>query len=461
MSEKIAILLILFISLRKSTLTNFFSDLFGLDHMSPSHWTIPELLSKIPPSDIKKENIIVDPNNFLSKTTKTKILEKMSKLTKKKKIKNILIIINSLNNSFYPSFFSSYKDIIKFSEKIIQKIIPQKKIRDFTILTIYSIYDKQYRIRTGKEARKNLSDLSASNIANYIKSYLKKRSYNYAFDLLYEYIDGCVDGGKGYCDPGWFGRYLVYGVFFVFVFFGFLVFFCSGYDKRKKLKEKLREDFKSIKEIRERNPDQELFIMENCVICLERFGLINQELEKGNCLREIVLGCGHNFHDGCIREWLVDNSKCPICRKVFFLNENEERENLINQDEERQNLLNQNEERQNIINQNQQIQNHQNENLINQDQERQNIINNRHNNIYIRNENDNNNTNNSSSIGGLAGLLYEIQRIRYRNVFSNSEMDDMFFNNVWSWEKYDYTTGGNGVNIGFRDNDAGGTTGSW
>ena len=42
-----------------------------------------------------------------------------------------------------------------------------------------------------------------------------------------------------------------------------------------------------------------------CPICLE-------VVEKDETLD--VLKCGHKFHDQCIREWLVKNKHCPICR---------------------------------------------------------------------------------------------------------------------------------------------------
>lgn len=45
--------------------------------------------------------------------------------------------------------------------------------------------------------------------------------------------------------------------------------------------------------------------MEGCAICLENFD---------GTLRAIVLQCSHRFHGRCIREWMMANRRCPVCR---------------------------------------------------------------------------------------------------------------------------------------------------
>lgn len=41
----------------------------------------------------------------------------------------------------------------------------------------------------------------------------------------------------------------------------------------------------------------------NCSICLNKE---NKEI--------MILPCNHNFHSDCLRQWLKNNKKCPICR---------------------------------------------------------------------------------------------------------------------------------------------------
>ena len=45
---------------------------------------------------------------------------------------------------------------------------------------------------------------------------------------------------------------------------------------------------------------------DNCVICLNDF----QEKEK-----VMKLGCDHIFHVDCMKDWLENNKKCPLCKK--------------------------------------------------------------------------------------------------------------------------------------------------
>lgn len=42
---------------------------------------------------------------------------------------------------------------------------------------------------------------------------------------------------------------------------------------------------------------------DNCSICLNKE---NKEI--------MILPCNHNFHSDCLRQWLKNNNKCPICR---------------------------------------------------------------------------------------------------------------------------------------------------
>jgi hypothetical protein len=44
---------------------------------------------------------------------------------------------------------------------------------------------------------------------------------------------------------------------------------------------------------------------ECCVICLEEFK---------DAPADAKLGCEHQFHHWCIREWLSHNNTCPVCR---------------------------------------------------------------------------------------------------------------------------------------------------
>lgn len=47
----------------------------------------------------------------------------------------------------------------------------------------------------------------------------------------------------------------------------------------------------------------------NCPICLNDYEA-GQEIAETNC--------HHIFHDQCLRDWLKDQSTCPMCREQFF-----------------------------------------------------------------------------------------------------------------------------------------------
>jgi hypothetical protein len=46
-----------------------------------------------------------------------------------------------------------------------------------------------------------------------------------------------------------------------------------------------------------------------CSICLQNFEIGNEQDED-----RIKLPCDHEFHRACIREWLLHQRSCPLCR---------------------------------------------------------------------------------------------------------------------------------------------------
>lgn len=52
--------------------------------------------------------------------------------------------------------------------------------------------------------------------------------------------------------------------------------------------------------------EAELGVTQCCPICLEDFA-------PARVMR--IKGCGHVFHEGCVRSWLASVASCPLCRK--------------------------------------------------------------------------------------------------------------------------------------------------
>ncbi len=46
----------------------------------------------------------------------------------------------------------------------------------------------------------------------------------------------------------------------------------------------------------------------DCSICLQKFN----KSDKIN-----ILICKHQYHENCIKEWLVNNNSCPLCRSLI------------------------------------------------------------------------------------------------------------------------------------------------
>lgn len=59
-----------------------------------------------------------------------------------------------------------------------------------------------------------------------------------------------------------------------------------------------------------------------------------QQLQCCICLGDISkgkqLGCGHVFHLGCLRTWLIEKAECPTCRKPIRLEQQPSAEDRVN-----------------------------------------------------------------------------------------------------------------------------------
>lgn len=73
-----------------------------------------------------------------------------------------------------------------------------------------------------------------------------------------------------------------------------LYFFCEIKCKKRRLSNKMKQV-----------PILEDDFINECSICLEYYS----KKEK-----KVILECGHEFHKGCILEWLDKEKTCPLCR---------------------------------------------------------------------------------------------------------------------------------------------------
>ena len=265
-----------------------------LNSLCTKDWTVDSLYPIV--SDNLKTGII-DPSNYLSEKAVDHITEMMEEI---KDFKAILIILDNIDQSYYNSYARKI-DIIKFSEELIFKVYPDKTDRDDTLLIIYSIKDRLYRFRTGVNVRKLVTDSRTERLANASKPYLKSEEYDKAFNIIFDTM---------FTPDDYTGLYIILTIIAGVIIFIFIINLCHQ-RKLRKAKE-LKRRFQTLDELKRSGKDINLFIQENCVICLEE--LKNDDRPSKSSVREVFLECGHNFHDKCIKDWLKKQNKCPLCR---------------------------------------------------------------------------------------------------------------------------------------------------
>ena len=258
---------------------------------------------------INPNYFIIDPNKYLSivgSEKMNKIEETQKDVFEETKIPNYIIFISNLNESIENfTFVISQKLKIKFPEVNISN----------SIVSVFSIFDRKMRIRTGSKLKKNLKDSTIYEILVRRQKDLGKRNYDkVTIDLLNDIISYTSNKVNNF----------LFGIFIFFVLIWLFGKSISNYlsKKRKNRDKKLNR----IKDFLKKVKTNKKIISENCVICLEK--LIN---EKDNNSNISTLQCGHQYHTKCIKEWMLKNKKCPLCRDLIDKSDNNENKNLNNE----------------------------------------------------------------------------------------------------------------------------------
>ena len=53
---------------------------------------------------------------------------------------------------------------------------------------------------------------------------------------------------------------------------------------------------------------------ETCVICMDALAS-GKDASEDEAQQPVALPCGHEFHEDCLRSWLVRQPRCPNCRQ--------------------------------------------------------------------------------------------------------------------------------------------------
>ena len=158
---------------------------FSLNHRI-TNWTSEELWNYIEEEILINKTInsnyfVVDPNKFLSLVGSEKmnnIEEKQRELFNELKIPNYIIYVSNLNENLENFTFSIVKKL--------NNAFPEVNISN-SIISVFSIFDKKMRIRTGSKLKYSLSDSKCYEILINRRKDLGKRNYDkVCVDLLDE-----------------------------------------------------------------------------------------------------------------------------------------------------------------------------------------------------------------------------------------------------------------------------------
>lgn len=270
-----------------------------------------------------KDQSIFDPQNYLKKSETHQHLSKViNEIQEQHKITLNIFIINKMDRS----------DIDIFTNDVSYLIFKADVSKEQnSIIIMVPIEQREIKIRTGKIAKKKLSDSDAAESISGAISYFKKSDYDSALIEIMKEIHFYVNGGQKSSNICW-GT-----VLYIVVFILVLVLSCVLSDKSN-LTDEERAKLSKIKNFYDKNTNIEDFIDSTCAICLEDLKKKDNDLDKEEKeiqqeeeLRELnkeikkemkddgitQLSCKHCFHTNCITKWELKSRNCPLCREKY------------------------------------------------------------------------------------------------------------------------------------------------
>ena len=302
---------------------NFFLTLFILIKASLS-WT-PESLYENYTTEMQYETStlnktiltkIIDPNGYVK--NKEELYEKIVIIEQNHNLSFLLVVIDEMDDP-YLSWFTPKKKIdrIKVFADEFEQLYYQNNLTllDYSMTVLFAIKDRKMRINSGKIARNEFSGYGRQRLLDNIKSELRKKNYNKAFNLI---INNIAD----------YKNFMYRHYFLIIVIIAILfAFFCIGTwvgikrDKEKNFaNSKISKINNMVIELHKGDKNINAVVNENCVICLENFdkngreeGLNTPLLNLSEETQIINLNCGHKFHVGCLNKWKGFEKECPLC----------------------------------------------------------------------------------------------------------------------------------------------------
>ena len=279
-------------------------------------WTSSELWNYIEEEILINKTInpnyfIIDPNKYLSivgSEKMNKIEETQKEVFEETKIPNYVIFISNLNESI-----ENFTFII--SQKLKNKF-PEVNISN-SIVSVFSIFDRKMRIRTGSKLKYKLKDSTVYDILIRRRKELGKRNYD---KVTIDLLNDIISYNSNRVFKFFFGIFLFFLLFLLFGVF-YSIYLTNKENNEVKKLNKIKDFLKKVK-------TNKKIISENCVICLNN--LVDNNNDNSNVS---TLLCGHQYHTKCIADWMLKNKKCPLCRDIINTGENNE-EKKLNSNEE-------------------------------------------------------------------------------------------------------------------------------
>jgi len=231
----------------------------------------------------KKNDLIVDTKNYIDKSGESykTILNYAQEIQDVRRFSVYIYFIDSMSSQYRSGYFSVRNDIERFVNDIAWHLVKGKIENDKdSLIILFSIEDRQNRIRTGENVRKYLKDDKALNYLKNLKSKMRGGDYTGALEDLMYNVNWRITKDTSFYD-------FLENLFAFVVLIGLCVFCCvmcakkqdDPYNQRDYIAESKLE---KIKKISEKNKNNVKFVEENCIICLEEFNA----QEKAELMKE-------------------------------------------------------------------------------------------------------------------------------------------------------------------------------
>ena len=259
--------------------------------------------------------MIIDPENYLNYADLSEIASKMKKIYEEYNINTYIILISELQlNGYYSDINNEVERFVSYFNYYLNGYSQYND--SMSVTTAFFIKQRKMRMRTGKYARKIISDRKALEIINARKDDLRSENY-------YNVVNKLLDDIYYKCTLDYYSNYIL--ISWIILFFSTYFLFLRFCYKPEK------ERVKKIKEFLKKNKDKQLknIFNDSCIICLDNLDDKNEIIKNIEVSKEkeqakeekekekeniAVLECGHRFHEKCIIEWLKKHNICPICR---------------------------------------------------------------------------------------------------------------------------------------------------